>query len=211
MLTDIDQQAETLFRKPCEFRFGVDSLDRLPPMTLPEFGFIGRSNVGKSSLINALLNRGIARTSNTPGRTQQLNFFELATLCYIVDMPGYGYAKVSKTKVAAWNAMMRQYLLGRSVLTQVFLLLDSRHDIKPADDEMMTLLDDSAVPYQIVLTKADKLKSTELERTVENMQAVLQRHVAAYPELIITSAIDKCGLIDLQRRIYALTLAAQQE
>jgi GTP-binding protein len=208
-LSAIDLQAERLFRQNCEFRFGVDNLDRLPPMSIPEFGFIGRSNVGKSSLINALLNRGIARTSNTPGRTQQLNFFELGDACYIVDMPGYGYAKVSKTKIAAWTDVMKKYLLGRSVLKQVFLLLDSRHDIKPTDEEMMTMLDDSAVPYQIVLTKIDKLKAAELQSSITNIQTVIKRHVAAYPELIVTSSIDKQGMLDLQRRIYTLTLEEQ--
>lgn len=205
-LSALDSQVIKFFRQNCEFRFGVDTLDRLPPMTLPEFGFIGRSNVGKSSLINALVNRGIARTSNTPGRTQQLNFFELGEACYIVDMPGYGYAKVSKTKVAAWNDLMKKYLLGRSVLKHVFLLLDSRHDIKPADDEMMTMLDDSAVPYQIILTKADKLKPIELQQSIANIETVIKRHVAAYPEMIVTSSISKEGMLDLQRRIYNLTL-----
>ncbi|MCP5322684.1 MAG: YihA family ribosome biogenesis GTP-binding protein [Candidatus Paracaedibacteraceae bacterium] len=203
-LNAFEKEAQKLFRQECEFRFGVDNLERLPPMSMPEFGFIGRSNVGKSSLINALLNRGIARTSNTPGRTQQLNFFELANACYIVDMPGYGYAKVSKTKVAAWNDLMKDYLLGRSVLKHVFLLLDSRHDIKPSDDEMMTMLDDSAVPYQVVLTKVDKLKPTELKQRIEDIQKVIQRHVAAYPEMIVTSSVDKEGLVDLQCRIYSL-------
>jgi GTP-binding protein len=179
-------------------------------MTIPEFGFIGRSNVGKSSLINALLNRGIARTSHTPGRTQQLNFFELANTCYIVDMPGYGYAKVSKTKIAAWNNTMKKYLLGRSVLKQVFVLLDSRHDIKSNDEDMMTMLDDSAVAYQVVLTKIDKLKPLELEQRIQNIQTVIQRHVAAYPELITTSAVNKKGMLDLQRRIYTLTLDEQR-
>lgn len=196
--------AETLFRQACEFRFGVESLDRLPSMTIPEFGFIGRSNVGKSSLINALVSRTIARTSNTPGRTQQLNFFELAEECYIVDMPGYGYAKVSKTKIAAWNELMKDYLLGRSVLRQVFLLLDGRHEIKASDEEMMTMLDESAVQYQVVLTKVDKIKPTELHKAIAHAQDVIQRHVAAFPELIATSAVDKEGVMELRRRIYAL-------
>ncbi len=195
---------EALFRQPCEFRFGVESLDRLPPMTIPEFGFIGRSNVGKSSLINALVNRTIARTSNTPGRTQQLNFFDLAEECYIVDMPGYGYAKVSKTKIAAWNDLMKDYLLGRSVLKQVFLLLDSRHEVKASDEEMMTMLDESAVQYQVVLTKVDKLKPTELQKAIVHAQEVVQRHVAGFPELIVTSAVNKEGVMDLRRRIFSL-------
>jgi GTP-binding protein len=195
---------EALFRSTCEFRFGVESLDRLPPMTLPEFGFIGRSNVGKSSLINALVNRTIARTSNTPGRTQQLNFFELGQDCYIVDMPGYGYAKVSKTKIAAWNDLMKDYLLGRAVLKQVFLLLDSRHEVKSSDEEMMTMLDESAVQYQVVLTKVDKLKPSELDAAKAHAQEVIQRHVAAFPELIVTSAVDKEGIMDLRRRIFGL-------
>lgn len=198
--------AATFFRQGCEFKFGVDNLDRLPPMTLPEFGFVGRSNVGKSSLINALINQKIARTSNTPGRTQQLNFFELAARCYVVDMPGYGYAKVSKTKVAAWNALMKDYLLGRSVLKQVFILLDSRHDIKPADEDMMTLLDDSAVPYQVILTKTDKLKASALKERITRTEEVVQQHVAAYPELIFTSSVDKTGLDAIQNRILDLTI-----
>lgn len=203
------KSADALFKQTCEFKYGVDTLDRLPPMGVPEFGFIGRSNVGKSSLINALVNRTVARTSNTPGRTQQLNFFELAEACFIVDMPGYGYAKVSKTKIAAWNALMKNYLVGRSVLQHVFLLLDSRHEIKPADEEMMTMLDESAVPYQLVLTKVDKIKPNELNRAVERMKAVIQRHVAAHPELIVTSSIEKEGIVELRRRIYNLMLESR--
>lgn len=198
--------AEKLFRQHCEFRLGVADLKQLPPMGIPEFGFIGRSNVGKSSLINALLNHNIARTSNTPGRTQQLNFFDLAGECYIVDMPGYGYAKVSKSKIAEWNAVMKQYLLGRSVLKHVFVLLDSRHDVKKTDEEMMALLDESAVPYQLILTKSDKVNSSELATRMNHMKEVVQRHVAAYPELIVTSSVDKQGLRDLQTRIYSLIL-----
>jgi GTP-binding protein len=200
---------DTLFKQPCEFKYGIDTLDRLPPMGMPEFGFIGRSNVGKSSLINALVNKTVARTSNTPGRTQQLNFFSLAEACYIVDMPGYGYAKVSKTKIAAWNALMKDYLVGRSVLQHVFLLLDSRHEIKPADDEMMTMLDESAVPYQLILTKVDKIKTNELNRAVESMKSVIQRHVAAHPELIVTSTVENEGLVELRRRIYNLMLESR--
>lgn len=211
-MTDaLTKAAEKLFRQQCEFRLGVADLKQLPPMTIPEFGFIGRSNVGKSSLINALLNHNIARTSNTPGRTQQLNFFELAGACYIVDMPGYGYAKVSKSKIAEWNAVMKQYLLGRSVLKHVFVLLDSRHEVKKSDEDMMTMLDDSAVPYQVVLTKADKMKSGALASRIEHVQEVVGRHVAAYPELIVTSSIDKQGLQDLQTRIYSLILEEHEE
>jgi GTP-binding protein len=203
------KSADALFKQPCEFKYGIDTLDRLPPMGMPEFGFIGRSNVGKSSLINALVNKTVARTSNTPGRTQQLNFFSLAEACYIVDMPGYGYAKVSKTKIAAWNALMKDYLVGRSVLQHVFLLLDSRHEIKPADDEMMTMLDESAVPYQLILTKVDKIKTNELNRAVESMKAVIERHVAAHPELIVTSTVENEGLVELRRRIYNLMLESR--
>jgi GTP-binding protein len=133
-----------------------------------------------------------------------LNFFELAEECYIVDMPGYGYAKVSKTKIAAWNDLMKDYLLGRSVLKQVFLLLDSRHEVKASDEEMMTMLDESAVQYQVILTKVDKLKPTELQRAIAHTHEVIQRHVAAFPELIVTSAVDKEGVMELRRRIFSL-------
>ncbi len=198
--------AGKLFRQQCQFRLGVADLNQLPSMTIPEFGFVGRSNVGKSSLINALLNHNIARTSNTPGRTQQLNFFELPGACYIVDMPGYGYAKVSKSKISEWNAVMKDYLLGRSVLKHVFLLLDGRHEVKKSDEDMMKLLDESAVPYQLVMTKSDKLKEGLLAERINHMKEIVGRHVAAYPELIVTSSINKKGISDLQQRIYSLIL-----
>jgi GTP-binding protein len=158
-----------LFKQTCDFTRAVDNLNQLHQDGLPEVCFVGRSNVGKSSLVNALVNRkALARTSNTPGRTQQLIFFDLAHKLYLVDLPGYGYAEVSKTKIAAWNQLLRAYLRGRVEIKRVFLLIDGRHGIKPNDLEMMDMLDESAVSYQIVLTKADKVKQSEEAALIES-------------------------------------------
>lgn len=194
-----------LFKKDCTFVMGVAKLDQLPPQDRLEVGFIGRSNVGKSSLINAVLRRThLARTSNTPGRTQELNFFNLADKLFIVDMPGYGYAQVSKSKVEAWTKLMKNYLRGRSTLYRVFLLLDSRHEVKTADIDMMKMLDESAVSYQLVLTKSDKIKADLLQERREALQDIIKNHPAAYPEILITSAITKDGLDGVREAIASL-------
>ncbi|MEO0992821.1 MAG: ribosome biogenesis GTP-binding protein YihA/YsxC [Pseudomonadota bacterium] len=193
-----------LFAGPCDFVKGVVALDGLPPADRVEVCFAGRSNVGKSSLINALTGRkGLARASNTPGRTQELNYFALGDRLYMVDLPGYGYAKAPKDKVAAWQALLRAYLAGRVSLRRVFVLIDSRHGVKSADHEIMALLDTAAVSFQAVLTKADK-KGAALTRTVEAVKTDLARHPTAYPEILTTSAETGQGLDRLRAAIYSL-------
>ncbi|MCC7305851.1 MAG: YihA family ribosome biogenesis GTP-binding protein [Alphaproteobacteria bacterium] len=197
--------AAKLFRN-CDFIWAAQSADNLPPATLPEIAFAGRSNVGKSSLINALTGRkALARTSKTPGRTQQLNFFNLGEQLIFVDMPGYGYAKVSKSTKAEWDGLIRDYLRGRPTLRCVFLLIDARHGFKDIDREWMKLLDSSAVSYRIILTKCDK--ADQLEKTIEAMQANLKTHTAAFPEIMATSAEEAAGIDELREVVasYALT------
>lgn len=198
------QAGASLFGRPWTFVRGVPSFDVLPEADRPEVAFVGRSNVGKSSLINALVGqRGLARTSNTPGRTQELNFFATPDVqLYLVDMPGYGFAKAPKDKVNAWTELVRGYLRGRPTLKRVFVLIDSRHGLKPVDREIMRLLDDAAVSYQIVLTKADKPNRSALGAVVAATRAVLGQHTAAYPDLIVTSAEKGIG-IDVLRATVA--------
>ncbi len=192
---------EKLFAGECDFVLGVADLVQLPDGDRPEIAFAGRSNVGKSSLINALTGRkNIARTSNTPGRTQQLNFFDLGGLFYMVDLPGYGYAKVSKSQKNEWNKVLRNYMRGRANLRCVFVLVDGRHGIKENDIEIMKLLDESAVPYRIVLTKVDKVKDQMLARYEADIKALLKKHAAAYPELTFTSSEKKLGLEELREQ-----------
>lgn len=191
-----------LFAQECTFVAGATSIDILPPPTLPEIAFAGRSNVGKSSLINALLNRkSLARISNTPGRTQQLNFFLLGKRFYIVDMPGYGYAAVSKAKIKTWSKLIQDYLKGRVPLKRVFLLIDSRHGIKVTDEAVMEELDRAAVSYQIVLTKVDKSTSPEVETLISSLTERLKKHPAAFPTPLLTSSVTKEGLDPLREAI----------
>ena len=198
-----------LFAKECDFVWGANALNQLPEADLPEVAFAGRSNVGKSSLVNALTGRKtLARTSNTPGRTQQLNFFNLGDRLKLVDMPGYGYAKESKEKVEAWNDMVRRFLRGRVTLRRALVLIDSRHGLKPNDHEIMEMLDRTAVPYVVVLTKADKVKPAELDRIRRDTQAGLKKHPAAFPDIHVTSSEKGTGIAELRASLAALALAA---
>lgn len=197
-----------LFAKECDFVWGANALNQLPEADLPEVAFAGRSNVGKSSLVNALTGRKtLARTSNTPGRTQQLNFFNLGNRLKLVDMPGYGYAKESKEKVEAWNDMVRRFLRGRVTLRRALVLIDSRHGLKPNDHEIMEMLDRTAVPYVVVLTKADKVKPTELDKICRDTQAGLKKHPAAFPDIHVTSSEKGTGIAELRASLAALALA----
>ena len=199
-----------LFAQECRFVAGVDRIERLPPMGLPEVAFAGRSNVGKSSLINALTGRStLARTSNTPGRTQQLNFFDLGGRLILVDMPGYGFAKVSKTLVEAWTRLLKSYLRGRASLRRALLLVDARHGLKPSDVEIMELLDQTAVAYQIVLTKCDKLKSSELESRIREVEGLLKRHPAAFPSILPTSSQTGAGIEELRALLAGFAAGAR--
>lgn len=187
--------ADAQFARPCDFMLSVAQLLQLPEADLDEVAFAGRSNVGKSSLINALFNQTkLAKTSSTPGRTQQLNFFNFDGKLYLVDLPGYGYAKAPEKLVKQWQKVLKDYLRGRPNLRRVFLLIDSRHGIKTEDLEIMKLLDESAVVYQIILTKIDKISATELQKTQEKVWEELKKHAAAMNEIIATSAEKKIGL-----------------
>ncbi len=194
-----------LFARDVTFMRGVAALDGLPPISLPEVAFAGRSNVGKSSLINALCGRStVARTSNTPGRTQELNYFDVSGRLILVDMPGYGFAKAPKDKVDAWKRLVNGYLRGRPTLRRCMMLIDSRHGLKDVDREMMTMLDKAAVVYQIVLTKTDKLSATELAAVSQRTREEIVSHVAAHPTLILTSSEKGLGIPELRAEILQL-------
>lgn len=199
------EEARLLFAGPCDFVLGVAGLEQLPEADRNEVAFAGRSNVGKSSLINALTGRNtLARTSKTPGRTSELNFFDLGGAIYLVDMPGYGYAKVSKTTREKWNRLIKSYLRGRPNLRMVFILVDGRHGLKDSDEHLMTMLDEAAVSYRIILTKCDKSKQAEIEKIEAVLKASLKKHVAAHPEFLRTSALENKGIEEFRTVITAL-------
>ncbi|QYX56726.1 ribosome biogenesis GTP-binding protein YihA/YsxC [Roseovarius sp. SCSIO 43702] len=188
-----------------EFLKGVVAMSGLPPGDRIEVCFAGRSNVGKSSLINALTGRrALARASNTPGRTQEVNFFTLADTHYLVDLPGYGYANAPLEVVAKWQALLKSYLAGRANLRRAFVLVDARHGVKPVDEEIMSLLDGAAVTFQTVLTKADKVKEKDRDRILEQVRGRLAAHPAAFPELMVTSAEKGWGIPTLRAAIATL-------
>ena len=194
-----------LFAGPCAFIAGAARAESLPPAGAPEVAFAGRSNVGKSSLINALTGRiSLARISHTPGRTQELNFFDLGGKATLVDMPGYGYAAVSKAKSAAWGKLIRDYLRGRPSLLRVFVLVDGRHGLKENDKETLRLLDAAAVSYLVVLTKRDEVKAADQPARIAAALEALRAHPAAYPEVIFTSAYSGEGVADLRSHIARL-------
>ncbi|MET0240467.1 MAG: ribosome biogenesis GTP-binding protein YihA/YsxC [Sphingobium sp.] len=198
------EEARRLFSGPISFLKSAPALQYLPAPTVGEIAFAGRSNVGKSSLINALTNRnGLARTSNTPGRTQELNFFEVGepVLFRIVDMPGYGYAKAPKDIVKKWGFLVNDYLRGRAVLKRAIMLIDSRHGIKDVDRDVMEMLDGAAVSYRLVLTKADKIKASELEDVTKRTIDEARKRPAAHPEIITTSAEKGMGLAELRAAV----------
>ena len=207
---DLDglEAARRLFAGSCDFVAGAGTVEAIPSGTLPEFAFVGRSNVGKSSLINALTGRNaLARVSQTPGRTRQINFFQLGTLCVLVDLPGYGYAKISKQMAAEWQHLIFSYLRGRASLRRVALLIDARRGVMDVDREVMRLLDQAAVSYVVVLTKIDKLSPAECEAAPAEVLAGLAGHTAAYPEVLATSAETGAGLDALKQQFAALVTA----
>ena len=194
-----------LFAGPVDFLKGVVAMDGLPPPDRVEVCFAGRSNVGKSTLINALTGRRwLARASNTPGRTQEINYFTAGEGHYLVDLPGYGYAEAPKPVVERWQRLLKAYLAGRQTLRRAFVLIDMRHGVKPVDEEILGLLDKSAVPFQVVLTKADKLRKGEAEKVLEQVRAALQKHPAAYPEIVVTSSEKGEGIATLRAIIAAM-------
>ncbi|MGA7327175.1 MAG: ribosome biogenesis GTP-binding protein YihA/YsxC [Rhodomicrobium sp.] len=201
----VEDRARELFKSPANFVLGAVDVDGLPAGSRAEVAFAGRSNVGKSSLLNALLaRRNLARVSNTPGRTRELNYFSVGESLFVVDMPGYGYAKAPKTLVKGWTQLIHDYLRGRPQLKRVMLLIDSRHGLKPPDREIMTLLDKAAVSYQAVLTKADKPKAGDLERVIQETEAEFRKHPAAHPLVLATSAMEGQGIEELRAAIAEL-------
>ena len=209
-LTEIDDPAliesgRKMFAAQSDFLKGVVAMSGLPPADRIEVCFAGRSNVGKSTLINALTGRkGLARASNTPGRTQEINFFTIGEAHYLVDLPGYGYANAPLPVVEKWQKLLKQYLSGRQTLRRAFVLIDARHGVKAVDEEIMSLLDSSAVTFQVVLTKTDKVKEKDREKVLAQVRGALAKHPAAYPELLVTSSEKGQGIETLRALIATL-------
>ena len=202
LAAEATEAARVLFARPIEFVMGAAAIDQLPPPTLPEAAFAGRSNVGKSSLINALVSRkGLARASSEPGRTRQINFFVLDERLRLVDLPGYGFAKAARSEARKFQNLGRAYLRGRPNLKRVYLLVDARHGLKPADREAMDALDEAAVSYQVVLTKSDKLRGIDGQAVADAALAQLSRRPAAFPRVLPTSAETGAGLAELRLEI----------
>ena len=194
-----------LFAGEWNFASAASSPESLPRMTAPEIAFAGRSNVGKSSLINALTGRkALARTSNTPGRTQELIFFDGPEQLVLVDMPGYGYAAAAKSKIAAWTTLIHDYLRGRATLARVYILVDARHGLKSADDAILETMSNAAVSHQIVLTKSDQISAAELSKRIDTVKAAIRKKAAAFPDIIVTSSRTGAGMAELRAAIARL-------
>ncbi len=199
------EQGRKLFAQKCDFVIGAAAMDQVPETGLPEVAFAGRSNVGKSSLINALTGRNtLARTSNTPGRTRQVNFFDLGSRLMLADLPGYGYARAPKAEISQWTALIEDYLRGRAGLHRACVLIDARHGIKATDSQVMKLLDQAAVVFQVVLTKCDKVRKGPLQARLDGVVKELAGHPAAHPEVIATSARKGDGIAELRAALTAL-------
>ena len=207
---DLVEVGRRLFSREARFVAGASTVAALPDDRLPEIAFAGRSNVGKSSLVNALTGRRtLARTSNTPGRTRQINFFNLDARLMLVDLPGYGYAEAAKTEIRRWTALLRHYLQTRAALRRVCLLIDSRHGIKEVDYPLMRMLDEAGVSYQIVLTKIDALRAGELALIAERIRGVIVAQAAAHPEIHVTSALKRSGIVALRSTLASFAIPAE--
>jgi len=200
------EHGRVLFEQPCSFVIGCVKLDQVPTGLMPEIAFAGRSNVGKSSILNALVRQNtLARTSNTPGRTREINFFNLGERLMLADLPGYGYARVSKAQVQQWTGLVESYLKGRANLRRVCVLIDSRHGLKESDRGVMAMLDKAAQPYQVVLTKVDKVKADYLTKLESSIKAEISKNPASFPVIAITSSRKGTGIDELRGSLATLT------